>query len=187
MKAMVALLAAGHGRRAGGPKAWREHEGRPLLLRQLDFLLGRFKPEDISVSIQESWASRCAGLNPAVRWVPVDPASPPLASLLDILRASRAEERRFFYHVDMPVWEPGLFEALYERALRAAPDLDALVPAFEGKKGHPVLLSPKSLEEILRLDPARDRLDEWLKTRKVEAVEVPFACVLQNWNSVPRA
>ena len=186
MKALAALLAAGRGRRAGGPKAWLEHQGRPLLLRQLDFLLERFAPEDISVSIQKSWASRCAALHAGVRWVEVDPDSPPMASLLEILRARPGRSWMFFYHVDMPVWEPGLFEALYERSLGVAPDLDAVVPTFQGRRGHPVLLSPSSIEELLKVDPARERLDEWLKARKVSALELPFACVLQNWNSPPQ-
>ena len=54
----VYLLAAGHGRRAGGPKAWQDYEGKPLLERQIEFLTKHFEPSAIAVSIQEEWKDR---------------------------------------------------------------------------------------------------------------------------------
>lgn len=183
MKAL--LLAAGGGRRAGGPKAWLLHDGRPLLESQLAFLLTRFRPEEIFVSVQTGWLSRCAELQPSVRWIAAEPENPALDSLLRLLKvASAAPDWAFLYHVDMPVWQPALFDALAARAGEAA-SCDAVVPEFNGKRGHPVLLSPDAQEMLQKCDPGLDRLDHWLRARKVEAVETSFSCILENWNAGP--
>ena len=45
-------------------------------------------------------------------------------------------------------WQPALFDALAARAAETL-DIDAVVPQFEGKRGHPILLSPES--QIFRI------------------------------------
>lgn len=170
------LLAAGRGRRAGGPKAWAVHEGQTLLERQAGFLLSRSL--EVAVSIQAEWLERCRAISRDVRWVPVDPDLPPLASLQALTKALPLSGWASLHHVDMPVWEAGLFDAL-ESALGE----EALVPVYEGKGGHPLLLSPALAGPLAALDPAKDRLDEWLRTRKVVRLDVPFACVRENWNA----
>lgn len=187
----VYLLAAGDGRRAGGPKAWQSFEGMTLLERQLGFLLQRFAARNIAVSIQDGWEERCRKLNPDVKWVPEDPAASPLAALQALLKASPLGEWGFVYHVDMPVWEDGLFERLAaELPVSPRRGAEAIVPVFKGRKGHPVLLSPELHQPLMALDPAKDRLDFFLRSREEAAVEVSFPCVLENWNSpvqLPRA
>lgn len=176
----VYLLAAGRGLRAGGPKAWQDYEGQPLLKKQLDFLFGLYDPQRITVSIQADWLSQCRTLAERVNWVPVDPDLPPLASLLQMIRSSRMIKWSFIYHVDQPVWEPELFKLLDRRI--PGTSADAFVPSHQGKRGHPVLISHGLGPALLELDPAAARLDAFLKTRKVEEVPVDFPCVLENWN-----
>lgn len=173
--ARVLLLAAGRGRRAGGPKAWRPYHGHALLEAHLDFFRALLGPEALSVAIVEEWRARCEALAPKTRWVAADPDAEPLDSLQKLIAASPAA-RSFVLHVDMPVFEGAVYEAL----LRAAGD--AVVPVFGGRRGHPVLLSPAALADIARLDPASDRLDVFLRGRG--AVEVPVAsdAVLRNLN-----
>src|SRR6266550_3520810 len=115
----VYLLAAGNGRRAGGPKAWLEHDGKSLLERQMEFLINRFPARNIAVSIQAPWLERCKELNSSARWVAVDAQASPLASLQCLLKLSPLREPGFLYHVDMPVWEPELFDQL-EASLRGS-------------------------------------------------------------------
>lgn len=178
------LLAAGRGRRAGGPKAWREHEGRPLLGRQIEFLRSRAAASDIAVSIQREWLPRCAALDAEIRWVPCDPDAPPLASLQALLRAVPPRAWFSLHHVDMPVWEPALWDAL----LGAIDDrAEALVPVFQGRRGHPVLLSARLALPLLALAPERDRLDRWLRRRRAREVIVEAPCALENWNEARRA
>lgn len=201
----VYLLAAGRGSRSGGPKAWQsslgeksrlavppkagqEFDGRPLLDKQMDFLLGLFQPGSVAVSIQADWLERCRKIHAEVRWVAVAPEATPMGALVALLKASPLVRWGFVYHVDMPLWEPRLFEALAKRIPSSTcPDLETLAPSHGGRKGHPVLVSPKLQGTLLALDPAKDRLDHWLRTRKGEAVEVPYTCIHENWNQPVRA
>ncbi len=181
----VCLLAAGDGKRAGGPKAWRVVEGRALLDRQIAFLLTLFKPDSIAVTIQEGWRERVLKLHRDVVWVAEDPESSPLSALQSLLAAAPPKSWAFLYHVDMPLWEPGLFEALDRRVAAAEEEgLEALAPANGGRKGHPVLLSPRLAPLLAALDPAKDRLDFWLRSRKEGTVDVPYPSIHDNWNAV---
>ena len=178
------LLAAGNGERAGGPKAWRKVDGGPLLRKQIDFLLGIFKPESVAVTIQKEWLNFCRELSPSVRWTAADPRSSPLSALRALMGEAPLSRWTFLHHVDMPVWEPALFELLAARVPEAETSgLEAIAPAYQGRKGHPVLLSPRLEGPLLGLDPARDRLDHFLRTRREDALELPFSCIHENWNS----
>lgn len=175
----VLLLAAGHGRRAGGPKAWLERDGKPMLAAQLEFLATMLPPAKVTVSIQEAWLDKCRALSPEVRWVPVDPDASPLASLQALIRAGRVE-RSFVYHVDMPVFDATVFGRLAEAKSDAS-------PMFGTKRGHPVLLTVPTLLEVLRLDSEADRLDEFLGKKGVEAIPVESELILKNLNEAPVA
>lgn len=177
------LLAAGRGRRAGGPKAWLDDGGAPLLEKQLVFLLGRFPAGSIGVAIQSGWNERCRALGPGVNWIAADPDDPPMASLLALLRRAPIPGWAFLHHVDMPIRDPELFSAIESCIPEAERDgAYAVVPTHGGRRGHPVLLSPGARTKLLALDPAQDRLDAWLRERKVLTVETPHACVLENCN-----
>jgi len=173
--ARVLLLAAGRGRRAGGPKAWRDFAGKPLLQEHVEFFGRRLGPAALSVAIQADWRVRCAALSREATWVDADPDAAPLDSLQRLIKASPAA-RSFILHVDMPVFDAGVYEELW------AADGDAVAPVFDGRRGHPVLLSPAALAEIARLDPTKDRLDAWLRSRHVVEVHVSSDVIFRNHN-----
>ena len=173
--ARVLLLAAGRGRRSGGPKAWREYEGTTMLEAQLAFFRGLVGDHGLSVSIQSEWHARCAALSRDVTWVGADPDASPLASLQSLISASPAA-RSFVLHVDMPIFVREIYEGLWK--LKD----DAVAPVFEGRRGHPVLLGPKSLAGIAELDPAKDRLDHWLRGRHVAEAPVSTGVIHLNLN-----
>lgn len=173
--ARVLLLAAGRGRRAGGPKAWRPYEGTTLLEAHLSFFRGLVGDKNISIAIQDSWRERCAVLSTEATWVPVDPDAYPLSSLQKLIAASPAA-RSFVIHVDMPVFLRSVYEDLWKSPA------DAAAPTFAGHRGHPVLLSPKALAEISSLDPAKDRLDYWLRGHHVAEVPVFTGVIHLNLN-----
>lgn len=179
----VYLLAAGLGRRSGGPKAWRTYGGKTLLEKQIEFLLKHFPAEQVTVSIQEPWRRRCEKIEPKVHWIAEDPQTTPLSALQALLKDIPMTRWAFIYHVDMPVWEPELFEML-ARAITGAEGsaAEAIAPVYQHSKGHPMLLSPKLAALLQNLDPTKDRLDFWLRTRKEASVEVPFSCIHENWN-----
>src|SRR5262249_1137201 len=137
-------------------------------------------PERVTVSIQAGWLPRCKGMSEKINWGAVDPGLAPLASLQALMRASPMLRWSFVYHVDQPVWERELFQPL----LAAAPETEAraLVPVYEGRRGHPALLSHGLGPSILELDPAKDRLDAFLRAQKVQEIPVAFPCAIQNWN-----
>jgi CTP:molybdopterin cytidylyltransferase MocA len=182
MDAQAYLLAAGEGRRAGGPKAWAMHQGKTLLERQLQFLQGLLQPADLAVSVQAAWLERCRKLAPEVRWTAVEPSARPLGALQALLGSMPSRGWAFVYHVDMPVWEPELFEILLRRALESR-DADAVAPEKGGRKGHPVLLSKSACHAVRLLDGAKDRLDVFLRSRREATVSVPFASIHENWNA----
>lgn len=174
----VRLLAAGRGRRAGGPKAWGPYGGKTLLEAQLGFLATVTAPENVDIAIQAEWLERCRGLSPRVNWVAADPEGAALDSLQTLLAAS-PRARGFVIHVDMPV-----FDLRVWRALEAAPG-DA-VPVHAGRRGHPVLLGAETWDEVARLDPATGRLDEFLRGRRVAEVPVNTDVIFANLNEGPK-
>lgn len=172
--ARVRLLAAGRGRRAGGPKAWGTYGGKALLEVQLGFLATVTAPENIDIAIQGEWLERCRALSPRVNWIPADPEGTALSSLQALLAAS-PRSNGFVIHVDMPVFDLRVWKAL------EAAGGDA-VPVHEGRRGHPVLLTAETLDEASRLDPATGRLDEFLRGRTVAEVPVSTDVILANLN-----
>jgi CTP:molybdopterin cytidylyltransferase MocA len=173
--ARVLLLAAGRGRRAGGPKAWSDFAGKPLLQQHAEFFARRFGAAALSVAIQAEWTERCRALAPQAAWAAADPDAAPLDSLQRLIAASPAA-RSFVLHVDMPVFDAAVYETLW------AESGDAVVPVFDGRRGHPVLLSASALAEIAKLDPKRDRLDVWLRSRHVLEVPVSTDVIFRNHN-----
>lgn len=170
----VRLLAAGRGKRAGGPKAWGPYAGKTLLEAQLGFLATVTAPENVDIAIQGEWLERCRALSPRVNWVAADPEGTPLMSLQALLAAT-PRARSFILHVDMPV-----FDLRVWRALEAAPG-DA-VPVYEGRRGHPVLLTAEALDEVRELDPRSGRLDEFLRRRAVVERPVNTDVIFANLN-----
>jgi CTP:molybdopterin cytidylyltransferase MocA len=174
----VCLLAAGRGARAGGPKAWGPYAGKTMLEAQLGFLATVTAPENIFIAVQKEWLERCRALSPRVRWVAADPNGTPLSSLQALLAAG-ALARSFILHVDMPVFDLHVWEAL------AAASGD-VVPAHEGRRGHPVLLTPASLSEVARLDPKTGRLDAFLRSHPVTEVAVATDVIFANLNEAQK-
>jgi molybdenum cofactor cytidylyltransferase len=173
--ACVMLLAAGRGKRAGGPKAWRPYEGTTMLEAQLAFFRGLVGDHNLLIAIQQDWLERCCSMSHHVNWVSADPDASPLSSLQDLISAS-ALARSFVLHVDMPIFVREVYEDLWKV------DADAVAPVFEGRRGHPVLLSPKALGDIARLDPATDRLDHWLRGHHVREAKVETGVIHLNLN-----
>lgn len=176
-EAQVFLLAAGQGARVGGPKAWREVDGRPALFGHLAHIIGAVA--SVSVSIQSGWTARCKEHAPAAYWVATNPDASPLSSLQALLAYRPSDAPGFIYHVDMPCFDRSVFRGLLW-ALRGS---DAAVPTFEGRRGHPVLLSASLYTEVLALNPETDRLDAFLRARDVIEVPTTSAAVLQNQNT----
>ena len=128
--------------------------------------------------MQSDWLERCRSLSNDVLWVTADPDSYPLDSLQRLIQKSPLV-RSFVLHVDMPVFDVSVYETLWDETG------DAIVPVFDGRRGHPVLLSPSALEEITKLNSKVDRLDVWLRTKHVLEVSVSTDVIFKNINEKP--
>ncbi len=174
----ICLLAAGRGARAGGPKAWGPYAGKTMLEAQLGFLATVSAPENIFIAIQKDWLERCRALSPRVNWIAADPEGTPLSSLQTLLAAAPFA-RSFVLHVDMPVFDLHVWQAL----AAAAGDV---VPAHEGRRGHPVLLTAATLAEVARLDPKTGRLDIFLRAHPTTEVPVATDVIFANLNEAQK-
>lgn len=174
----VCLLAAGRGARAGGPKAWGPYAGKTMIEAQLGFLATVTAPEDVFIAIQAEWLERCRALSPRANWVAADPKGTPLSSLQRLL-AMAPPARSFILHVDMPVFDRRVWEAL------AASSGD-VVPVHNGRRGHPVLLTASTLALVALLNPATGRLDVFLRGRPVAEVAVETDVIFANRNEAAK-
>lgn len=137
------LLAAGAGRRMGGPKALVELDGQPLVRRALRVLaeggcaplvvvlgasaerVAPLVPDDVRVVVAEDWAE---GMSASLR------------AGLDAL-ASLDVDSAVVHLVDLPGVTPEAVARLAATATPDAPTADALArAAYAGIPAHPVLL-----------------------------------------------
>jgi molybdenum cofactor cytidylyltransferase len=180
----VVLLAAGRSSRMGEPKGLVVFEGRPWLVTQLEALEGRrvvVVLGDDSPRYREAipdLASRAeVVVNPA-------PDRGPFSSLQVGLAAVSVSPAvpAFVLPVDVPAAVATVWQAL-EEAL--GPGLDAAVPVFEGRGGHPVLLAPPFIARLRSRDPASPeaRLDVELRSAKTRRVPTADPHVRLNLNA----
>ena len=129
----VLVLAGGEGRRLGGPKAWLEWQGAPLLIHLLEQLGG------LTDRVPLVAAGPGTEL-PQGRFRRVDDAAPgtgPLGGLaagLGVLETSLPEARVAVAACDLPFADPRLFRFLAEVA---PPGADVVLPGHGGRL-HPL-------------------------------------------------
>ncbi|MBI5837471.1 MAG: nucleotidyltransferase family protein [Candidatus Eisenbacteria bacterium] len=204
MEAALVVLAAGEGRRAGGPKAWKLVRGRPWLAHQLE-ALSELRLASIVAVLGEPPPETPRGLLAGLRWaINLRPELGPFSSLQIGLSESPPDMPVFVLPVDVPV--PGLpvfealcgaFHAAWKRRVvpaagaaagrRTGSPLLAAVPLFKGRGGHPVLLAAEACGELLRMDVASPgaRLDVWLRSQgpRITRLETGDERVVTNLNT----
>ncbi len=175
------LLAAGRGRRMGGPKALLTVEGRPLIADSLAVLRRAGITRAAVVVGPDADAVRALVRGPRVAVVRNDaPERGPFSSLVLGLTALRDEAGSlppgaFILPVDVPCPRADVLAALASRA--ESPGVRAAVPVAEGRGGHPVVLTAEGIERVLTgsLRSAEARLDRLLHSWGAAVVRVPVA------------
>lgn len=201
--AAAVLLAGGRGRRAGGPKAIKIRDGEVLWRWQVDQLLAQGCDAVAAVLHPDAWlrppaADKLAhGLDP--RTVAAVPGSPGAAQFASLQRALGALPGRaaglpvLVLPIDCPCPPRRVAVALLATTLEArlrGQDWRAARPCFARDPyarafGHPVLLAPAWLTELLAADPQEARLDHLLSGLPPEQlcqVQVYDPGVLANFN-----
>lgn len=153
------MLAAGAGRRMGRPKALVTWNGEPLLAHVARSLEAVREVETVCVVLGAAAAEIRATipLPPHVR-VAVNESweyGGMLSSILTGLRALEAEGAAagglLVWPVDHPAVRPSTVAALVRAS--ASEWVDVAVPAYHGRRGHPVLFGPATYEALASAPP----------------------------------
>lgn len=176
------LLAAGNGQRMGGNKALMAYKGQPWILSQLQqiaevdlqsiIIVTNSDAEAALEKVVENFTPKVLILtNPR-------PEQGPFSSL-QMAMAVSPEATSFVSPVDVPL-RAATLKKLRQAWLQHG-HLDALIPAYQDRKGHPVMLSPHFQRELLKMlpDSPTSRLDVALRSlpenkKRIFAVEDPF-------------
>ena len=190
MQCCAVVLAGGHGRRAGGPKALKVIDGQ--LLWQC--MATRFSEAGLHSTVVVLHPSALPAQPPTgVQVVTADPDAPMFASLQRGLLLLPTDLPTLVHPVDAGLPNAKLIQALvsaHDEGLANGKDCDAWQPQVavgeQGtRRGHPVLLSAQFWQQLLRKDPQMARLDHTLAAIPEERRgTLPWddAAVLANYN-----
>ncbi|HWG43034.1 MAG TPA: nucleotidyltransferase family protein [Gemmataceae bacterium] len=81
---------------------------------------------------------------------------------------------------DHPTLDPGVVRQL-DQARRTYPERSIFLPTFQGRRGHPLLLSWRHAEEI-RAQPAGQGLNIYVRQRAADTLEVPVEMEAILWD-----
>lgn len=159
------ILAAGFSSRAGSFKMGWLLDGKPLIRHTIDgmidfcsriFVVGGHKIETLTGLIQDY---------PEVRVVfNKDYSSGMFSSVKEGIKHLRGD--KFFL---IPGDYPIVTRDVYRILLQSRGDI--IIPTFQGRKGHPVLIKTTLAEEILR-EPEESNLRDFIRRKGFETIEV---------------
>lgn len=173
------VLAAGAGKRMGMPKALLSVDGEPLAVCQARHLdRAGFKPVHIVVGCALDHVLPSVSSWPHVA-INEDWRLGQFSSIQVGIRASGDDCWVAILPVD--IWCVAEETLVALRAHRVG-GIDAVVPCFRKRRGHPPLLAPEFCRQIMALSPRSGRLDHALKRARVAELPVPDPAVLHNAN-----
>ncbi|WP_413289079.1 nucleotidyltransferase family protein [Bdellovibrio sp. HCB337] len=176
------LLAAGHGQRMGVNKALMTYQGEPWILHQLRQLI-EIDLKNITVVTNPSSESQLQTIldkapQPVQLLTNPNPDKGPFSSLQLAIAAS-PDDASFVSPIDVPLRTSTLKKL--RQAWLQYNQLDALIPGYKDRRGHPVILSSDFQRRLLNLhegDP-QARLDFALQAlpenkKRTLIIEDPF-------------
>jgi CTP:molybdopterin cytidylyltransferase MocA len=156
MRIVALVLAAGEGRRAGGPKALLAIEGSTFLARVAGVLARPGIEEVVAVLGHDAERVRREGRLPEAARAVVNPsyAAGMLGSICRGLDAAEARgaEAVLVHPVDHPLVAPDTVDAVVA-ALEGGAVI--AVPSHEGRRGHPAGFARAAWPALRAADPAR--------------------------------
>ena len=169
------ILAGGASRRMGRPKALLEFQDETFIGRLQRIFLAHTEP--LVIVLGHDQGAIQSALDPRVRQaINPDPERGMLSSLQAGLLLLNDAERVLFLPLDYPAIQIDTVARLC-----AAPLANITMPRFEGRRGHPVLISQEVVKQLLALPPgaaARDLIRSQNAT--VQYVDVNDPAILMD-------
>lgn len=167
------VLAAGMSRRMGSPKGLLDLEGKSVILHVVQTMRQVLRAEAIFVvtghephRMQEA----LAGQNVRFAHNPEYDAGQMLSSVKVGAAAVRGTCEAFLLAtLDQPLVLPTTLQSL--RDTWQANPAPLMVPCYQGKRGHPILIAANCIDEILAI-PADGSLRDFVERRKSEGREI---------------
>lgn len=158
----------------GSPKPLLEYRGRSFLALQIDL----FQSLGIAVYVvlgrdAERISGACPALSAAALLLNPDPARGMLSSLqIGLAALPAATPALFFTPVDNPGADPGTLAAMLAEWRANRPAL--VIPRYESRRGHPVLLDARLIPQLLEW-PAHSTAREFIHSQFGQAAFVDTA------------
>ncbi len=178
------ILSAGNSNRMGVPKALLKFDEHTTFIQKITdtYIHAGIKQLVVVVNEQlfEQLNESNIYLSPEVKLVINN--NPELGRFLSLqtgLHAIKHGNSCIFQNIDNPFTSVGLIEKLISHK----DDADVVIPAFQNKSGHPVLINTQVAEQILLQKDSEIRIDGFLKNFNVKKVEVGDHTILVNINS----
>lgn len=178
------ILAGGHSSRMGRPKAWISFNGKPAL----GHLVDRYEEAGAKRIVvvlnyafaEEKWRDQLRSLSERVILVlNEEPEKGRMFSIQLGLAALPESENCFVQNVDNPMVSSEVLNILSENS----ENFEVRKPSFQGRSGHPILLSQNVLKSLASTKELRITLRDHLKLFSHEVLETDDAAVLQNLNT----
>lgn len=174
------ILAAGKSSRMGSPKGLLLYEGKTLLDHHRDSFLktGGEKIVVVLGSFVEEYTKACPWLKESFVLNEFVEKGPFFSLQLGLLKAINHSKAYFILPVDVPT-SPSIWK-LCENF-----NDEVLIPTFNEKGGHPVLISKQFGNQLLNvsIDSEDARLDHQIKKVKSIRLEINDPLIIKNFNS----
>jgi len=106
-----------------------------------------------------------------------------ISSLRAALRRVSRNAAFLLYPVDYPLIFPGLLARLWWTYSHRSPGESIVVPAMNGRDGHPILVAPELRNEIARAKKARDVVHRKDQAQRILRVRVRDAAIFRDFDS----
>ena len=181
----VLILAGGHSSRMNFPKAYLTFEGRTFVEKIADaYISAGFSRITLvinSLFTSGEWSELFCALPSLIQIVCNSfPEKGRLFSIQTGLKNESPADFYFIHNVDSPFISGDLIKTLWANKAEKG----YVVPTFEGKGGHPVLISSGIIREIQSLSGLDSTLKEMLRPFLRVAVSTKDKNVLLNINSM---
>ncbi|NPD87674.1 MAG: nucleotidyltransferase family protein [Asgard group archaeon] len=184
----VIILAAGDSQRMGEIKGLLDYKGKPFLAFQLEKLLeiGFWEIIVVLGNDYQIYQDKIPKLKNTVITINPSPEKGQFSSIqYGLLEVSKVNQSGvFILPVDVPCPEKEVWEHL-EKSLSSS-NANVSIPAYQGKKGHPVIISEKFKEYLLtcKTDSRLDfEINKQKDMEKAKIISVKDKNITRNLNT----